>query len=326
MVNATDEFKVWRKSFDEAFKTGEPYSQGYPIEGTDDDANQVGQRYFGPVVLITDALAFSTADMFAAGFMDHEIGKVICTDENMAAAGGNNWYPWELLRLFNPDFGIDLSLKAAFEAGTLVPAVQDAFNQHGESLSSHAILSAGQSQYDGLVWRITDGVLTHVVRYLPWMNGPLRVYLDESSIGLRDMPSGIIISLTMRRCVRTAKSEGRLLEDLGIQPDSTYRMTVRDVTDKNQDLFTEASRVISQMPVYGLDVKATPQGGNYVLECTTSNLSSLEVFGGEKYVAGSPVSGASPVQITVPSALTSAEVRGFHKDALVIRTMVSLHA
>src|SRR5262249_29875342 len=95
MVNATDEFTTWRRAFDEAFNTGEPFSQGFPIEGTDNDANKVGQRYYGPVVLISDALAFSTADIFAAGFIDHEIGRVICTDDNMAAAGGNNWYPWD---------------------------------------------------------------------------------------------------------------------------------------------------------------------------------------------------------------------------------------
>ena len=66
---ATDDFTPWQKSFDEAFRTGEPYTQGFPIEGTDEDVNKVGQRYFGSVVVITNALAFSTADMFVAGFI-----------------------------------------------------------------------------------------------------------------------------------------------------------------------------------------------------------------------------------------------------------------
>src|SRR6202000_374988 len=57
-------FKRWARSLAEAGRTGEPFSQGFPIEGTDDDANQIGQRYFGPVVVVTDALAFSTADIF----------------------------------------------------------------------------------------------------------------------------------------------------------------------------------------------------------------------------------------------------------------------
>lgn len=128
MVASIDEFGPWRPSMEASFETGEPYSQGYPIEGTDDDANQVGQRYFGPVVLITDALAFSTADMFAAGFIDNEVGRVICTDENMAAAGGNNWF-WDAIRLYNPDFHLDPALKPTFEAETLSQEMRDAFNR-----------------------------------------------------------------------------------------------------------------------------------------------------------------------------------------------------
>ena len=41
--------------------------------------NLFGQRYYGPVALIIDALCYSTTDIFAAGFQDHEIGPVIGT-------------------------------------------------------------------------------------------------------------------------------------------------------------------------------------------------------------------------------------------------------
>jgi hypothetical protein len=82
MMSATPFVGPWKQAIAESLLTGESFSQGYPIEGSDDDANQLGQRYFGPVVVFTDALAFSTADMFAAGFIDHRIGKVICIDKN----------------------------------------------------------------------------------------------------------------------------------------------------------------------------------------------------------------------------------------------------
>jgi hypothetical protein len=36
--------------------------------------------------------------------------------------------------------------------------------------------------------------------------------------------------------MRVGKNEGQLLEDLGIQPDVFFRMTVADVTDTNRDL------------------------------------------------------------------------------------------
>jgi C-terminal processing protease CtpA/Prc len=51
----------------------------------------LGQQYFGPVVLITDALCYSATDIFAAGFQDHGIGKIIGTSENTGAGGANVW-------------------------------------------------------------------------------------------------------------------------------------------------------------------------------------------------------------------------------------------
>lgn len=242
MAQATDEFIRWRPSFVEAFGTGEEYTRGIPIEGDDPDYNQVGRRYNGPVVLISDALAFSTADIVAAGFIDNEVGKVICTDANMAAAGGNNWVPWDIVRLYNPDFRLDSTLKADFVAGNLSVQIFDAFNAAGASLSTKARLSSRQAEYGGTIWRVEDDRLTHVVRDLPWMNTDLEVYLAQGPSGLADMPKDIMFSLTMRRALRAKEAEGRVLEDVGIVPDIIYRMTLRDVMEQNQDLFEFAGK------------------------------------------------------------------------------------
>jgi Peptidase family S41 len=51
--------------------------------------NNVGQRYYGPVVLITNALSYSATDIFAAGFQDHKIGRVLGTDGRTGAGGAN---------------------------------------------------------------------------------------------------------------------------------------------------------------------------------------------------------------------------------------------
>ena len=87
--------------------------------------------------LVSDALAFSTADIFAAGFIDNGLGKVICTDGNMAAAGGNNW-TWDAVRIYNPDFRLDAKLKPDMSAGKLTADIVDAFNAGGVSLSKKA--------------------------------------------------------------------------------------------------------------------------------------------------------------------------------------------
>ncbi len=54
-------------------------------------ANDTGQVYQGPVVLLCDALTYSAADMFAAGFQDHAIGEVIGVDCSTGGGGANSW-------------------------------------------------------------------------------------------------------------------------------------------------------------------------------------------------------------------------------------------
>ena len=80
----------WFPSMDQAVETGAVYSSALPITPMD-GANVVGQRYFGPVVLITDARCYSATDIFAAGFQDHRIGPVLGVDDNTGAGGANVW-------------------------------------------------------------------------------------------------------------------------------------------------------------------------------------------------------------------------------------------
>jgi hypothetical protein len=249
MVQASDDFARWRASFTESFDTGEEYTQGFPIEDNDEDFNKVGQKYRGPVVVISDALAYSTADIFAAGFLDNGVGQLICTDANMAAAGGNNWVPWDVVRLYNPDFKLDQKFKVDVQAGHLSSGIFDAFNLTGVSLSQKAVLSQGNPEYDGTSWVIQDGAIKHLLRDLPWMGPSLAVYLARSPIGMADMPAGITLSVTMRRSLRVKENEGRVLEDIGIVPNISYRMTFRDVMEQNQDLFVRAGEALASQKV-----------------------------------------------------------------------------
>ena len=92
----------WTPSMIEARRTGAAFSAGYPISDPV-RCNDVGQRYFGPVVLITDALCYSTTDIFAAGFQDHNIGKVLGTHGNTGAGGANVWQHSVLAGVVLPD-------------------------------------------------------------------------------------------------------------------------------------------------------------------------------------------------------------------------------
>ncbi|WP_239502000.1 S41 family peptidase [Streptomyces qinglanensis] len=84
------DFSAWIPSLDQALELGAAFSGAFPATSLA-AANSIGQKYFGPVVLVTNARCFSATDIFAAGFQDHEIGPVLGTDQNTGAGGANVW-------------------------------------------------------------------------------------------------------------------------------------------------------------------------------------------------------------------------------------------
>lgn len=118
----------WTTSMNDALQTGSTFSAGFPISDPE-KCNAIGQRYFGPVALITDALCYSTTDIFAAGFHDHNIGVVVGTDANTGAGGANVW-TYEHLRLATSaaestyvelpaDIGFRVSMRRTLRVGKL---------------------------------------------------------------------------------------------------------------------------------------------------------------------------------------------------------------
>lgn len=86
------ELALWRQSLDDAVGTGELYSRSVPISG-DDVCNDIGQTYGGPVVAVVDANTYSSGDLFAAGFVDNELGPLVTVGEATGAGGANVWLP-----------------------------------------------------------------------------------------------------------------------------------------------------------------------------------------------------------------------------------------
>jgi hypothetical protein len=90
MVEALQELTPWRRSLDLALRTGDVFSQGYPLTSVE-EANDKGRVYRGSVVVIIDAMSYSTCDFFVAGIQDHRIGKVLGVDKSTGAGGANVW-------------------------------------------------------------------------------------------------------------------------------------------------------------------------------------------------------------------------------------------
>jgi hypothetical protein len=92
----------WISSIQQAVETGTTFSLGFPI--TEPAlCNDRGQAYYGPVILITDALCYSATDIFAAGFQDHQIGLILGITENTGAGGANVWSHALLRNLMTSD-------------------------------------------------------------------------------------------------------------------------------------------------------------------------------------------------------------------------------
>jgi C-terminal processing protease CtpA/Prc len=93
--------RIWADSVRDSVETGEAFSQAFPLSDPEALAED-RPRYPGKVVLVTDALCYSAADIFAAGFQDNEIGRVLGIDGHTGAGGANVW-THDLLRFWLPD-------------------------------------------------------------------------------------------------------------------------------------------------------------------------------------------------------------------------------
>ena len=90
LASSSPFFNSWRRSLDLRYETGDVFSQGYSLYDPAMGAGLEGS-YRGPVVLIVDALSYSTTDFLAAGFQDNQLGRILGVDPVTGAGGANVW-------------------------------------------------------------------------------------------------------------------------------------------------------------------------------------------------------------------------------------------
>ena len=92
---------VWADSIAQSVETGTLQSLAFPI--TTPESLALVRATYQPkarnIVLITDALCYSATDIFAAGFQDHTIGKILGTSGSTGAGGANVWTHSDLMAL-----------------------------------------------------------------------------------------------------------------------------------------------------------------------------------------------------------------------------------
>jgi hypothetical protein len=84
------ELGAWLPSLIDSVATGEPYSLALPVTPVA-ACNNRGQVYGGPVVAIVDPNTYSAGDLFAAGFVDNRIGRLVSVGLATGAGGANVW-------------------------------------------------------------------------------------------------------------------------------------------------------------------------------------------------------------------------------------------
>ncbi|MEO8576433.1 MAG: S41 family peptidase [Gemmatimonadales bacterium] len=241
-------FHQWKASIDQAVETGTDFSQGFPLS-TAARCNDIGQQYQGPVVLITDALCYSTTDIFAAGFQDHGIGTILGVDPATGAGGANVW--------------------------------------------EYALISE----------------------------------LAADPVALPpELPGDASFRFAVRRVTRVGTNTGLPLEDLGVRPDIEYRLTRRDVLERNVDLIDRAARILNRQPTQRLTVTRT---GAVTFRIETTNIHVVDAYLGHHPVGHRLLRGnTGKYTLSLPrraqAGRSMLRLEGFRNDRLVAATRLRL--
>jgi hypothetical protein len=241
----------WFDSLDLAIETGSQYSAAKPIT-PEDGANDIGQTYLGPVVLITDARVYSATDIFAAGFADHEIGTILGVDDNTGAGGANVW--------------------------------------------THGLLAA-------------------------LLNEPPPP--DETSPYVA-LPNGANLRVAIRRTLRVGRLAGTPVEDLGVTPHETHRMTKADLLEGNVDLLARAGELLAAMPLRRLDVQTSFSGSTLTVTIDVQGIDRVDLYVDDRPISSEDLTGSATIDIldVTPGQLLRAD--GYESGALVASRRVTV--
>jgi C-terminal processing protease CtpA/Prc len=144
----------WAGSLRVCLDLGEEFSQHLPI--ADPEAcNGARRAYRGPVVAVVDANTYSCGDLFAAGVVDHGIGRVVAVGTATGGGGANVWTHDDVRYAFHaahlplpplpPGLGFSLAVRRMVRSGT------------GAGLAVEDVGVTGDERYDLTERDLVDG-------------------------------------------------------------------------------------------------------------------------------------------------------------------------
>ncbi|MFG2295804.1 S41 family peptidase [Streptomyces sp. NPDC048603] len=142
---------------------------------------------------------------------------------------------------------------------------------------------------------------------------------DEPDTPYVPLPKGAGMRVSIRRTLRVGANSGTPVEDLGITPDESHRMTRRDLLQGNADLFERAGRILKDLEPHAVSITdATPAGDGLRLKVKVTNIDRLDVYVDQRPRASVDLADGQ-ADVTVPDAAAahSARVEGFAAGELV---------
>ncbi|MEZ5535697.1 MAG: S41 family peptidase [Thiolinea sp.] len=188
----------WVDSLSRAHASGALYSTGHGIT-SEREANAIGQVYTAPVVLITDAYCYSAADMFAAGFRDHNIGPILGASDNTGAGGANVWRHL-LLKVLSEAPGID-------ESGILNKVFKDLPRSADFRVSSRRLLRVGEKAGMPLEDFGVEPDERHYMTQNDVLNGNIDLYNHATRILVKQTRYQMTVDIDPAKCELTVSTQ-----------------------------------------------------------------------------------------------------------------------
>jgi hypothetical protein len=148
------------------------------------------------------------------------------------------------------------------------------------------------------------------------------------------LPRGADLRVAIRRTTRVGANAGLVLEDLGVQPDLHYRMTRRDVLERNRDLMDTAIGELRDRPVHAIEVSSVRRHRDRAPTVTlrTRNVDRVNAQAGTAWLRSQKVSRGRVTleldQVLPPDVGPTIvlEVLGYRNDELVASARTTIEA